>query len=168
LIKATDYGENDKLARLFTLQKGVISAKIRGVKKKGAKLKFAAQPFCFGEYSLAERGGYYTVTGCDAIESFFGIVTQPQKYAYGCLMLETASESARYGDNPDIFALLLDSLKELVYTTQEPESVMITYLSTLVAKCGYNVAKEGETVRNLVNYLQDKLQVRLLSVQMLD
>ena len=62
MLRATDYLENDKILTLLTAERGKITAGIKGVKKAGAKLKFAAQPFCFAEYILAERGGRYTVT----------------------------------------------------------------------------------------------------------
>ena len=62
VLRATDYKENDKLLTLFTPSLGKITAGIRGVKKAKAKLNFAAQPFAFCEYILAERGGRYTVT----------------------------------------------------------------------------------------------------------
>ena len=44
MIRATDYGENDKILTLLTAERGKISAGIKGVKKAGAKLKFAALP----------------------------------------------------------------------------------------------------------------------------
>ena len=56
MIRATDYGENDKILTLLTAERGKISAGIKGVKKAGAKLKFDAQPFCMAEYVLACRG----------------------------------------------------------------------------------------------------------------
>ncbi len=45
MLRATDYLENDKILTLLTAEKGKITAGIKGVKKAGAKLKFAAQPF---------------------------------------------------------------------------------------------------------------------------
>ena len=61
MLRASDYNENDKILTLLTAEKGKITAGIKGVKKAAAKLKFAAQPFCFAEYVLSERGGRYTV-----------------------------------------------------------------------------------------------------------
>lgn len=55
MLRAADYGENDKILTLLTAEYGKISAAIKGVKKPSAKLKFAAQPFCFAEYILADR-----------------------------------------------------------------------------------------------------------------
>ena len=71
VLKAIDYKDNDKLLTLFSPSLGKITAGIKGVKKPKAKLAFAAQPFCFAEYVLAERGGRYTVTAAYLHESFF-------------------------------------------------------------------------------------------------
>ena len=71
VLQAIDYKDNDKLLTVFSPTLGKITAGIRGVKKPKAKLAFAAQPFCFAEYILAEKGGRYTVTGAYLHESFF-------------------------------------------------------------------------------------------------
>ena len=64
MLRAADYGENDKILTLLTAEYGKITAGIKGVKKPAAKLKFAAQPFCFAEYVLARRGEKFTVINC--------------------------------------------------------------------------------------------------------
>ena len=61
MIRAADYGENDKILTLLTAERGKLTAAIKGVKKAGAKLKFAAQPFCLAEYVLADSGDRYSV-----------------------------------------------------------------------------------------------------------
>ena len=48
-LRAIPFSENDAILTLFSLESGLITAKIKGVKKAGAKLKFIAQPFCFSE-----------------------------------------------------------------------------------------------------------------------
>ena len=45
VLRAADYGENDKILTLLTAERGKLTAGIKGVRKSGAKLKFAAQPF---------------------------------------------------------------------------------------------------------------------------
>ena len=55
VLRAADFKENDKLLLLYCGEYGKITASIRGVKKPGAKLKFAAEPFCFGEFMLSDR-----------------------------------------------------------------------------------------------------------------
>ena len=55
LLRAADYGESDKMVTLLTADRGKIGAALKGVKKAGAKLRFAAQPFCFAEYQRIEK-----------------------------------------------------------------------------------------------------------------
>ena len=56
MLRAADYNENDKILTLLTAENGKITAGAKGVKKAGARLKFAAQPFCFAEYILSKKG----------------------------------------------------------------------------------------------------------------
>lgn len=71
LLRAVDYGENDKMVTLLTAEYGKIGAAMKGVKKASAKLRFAAQPFCFAEYVLAERSGRHTVISASLYDGFF-------------------------------------------------------------------------------------------------
>ena len=80
MLRSVDYKENDKILTLLTAERGKISAGIKGVKKAAAKLKFAAQPFCFAEYVLADRGGKYTVINASECESFYDLRTDINKF----------------------------------------------------------------------------------------
>ena len=53
LLRAVDYGENDRIATLLTAERGKIGAALKGVRKAGAKLRFAAHPIGFAEGVLA-------------------------------------------------------------------------------------------------------------------
>ena len=57
VLRAADWGEYDKIVTLFTAERGKLSAALKGVKRAGAKLKFAAQPFCFAEFVFVEKAG---------------------------------------------------------------------------------------------------------------
>ena len=86
VLRCADYGENDRMLTLFTLQRGKIAACCKGVRKPKAKLRFAAQPFCFAEYVLAEKNGRYTVTGAAGMDSFYPLREDIAKlYAAGCV-----------------------------------------------------------------------------------
>lgn len=73
VLRSADYGENDKIVTLLTAERGKISASMKGVKKAGAKLNFASQPFCFAEYVLATKGNRCTVTGASLHDGFYGL-----------------------------------------------------------------------------------------------
>ena len=80
VLRAVDYKDNDKILTLYSLERGKITAGIKGVKKSGAKLKFASEPFAFCEFVLAEKQGRYTVIGATYIDSFFSLRTSLIKY----------------------------------------------------------------------------------------
>ena len=126
-LKAVDYMDSDKMLLLFTAEFGKISARIRGVKKPQAKLKFCAQPFCFGEYELVEKSSRYTVTNCSEIESFSFLSKDVDAFYCGCVMLEFCSYVLQEGEqNTQLFITLLRSLKSLAQIS--PKLVLIKFL----------------------------------------
>ena len=75
VLRATDYRDADKILTLLTPSEGKITAGIKGVKKSGARLAFAAQPFAFCEYVLAEKCGRRTVVSAYQHDGFFPLRT---------------------------------------------------------------------------------------------
>lgn len=73
LLRAADYGENDKMVTLLSAERGKFGAAMKGVRRQGAKLRFAAQPFCFAEYTVAERSGRKTVTSAFLYDGFYAL-----------------------------------------------------------------------------------------------
>ena len=111
VLRAADYGENDKILTLLSAERGRISAGIKGVKKAGAKLRFAAQPFCFAEYVLSARGERYTVTGCTECESFYEIRTDINKFYAASAAAECALALSFEGDGSrELFSPVIDAL----------------------------------------------------------
>lgn len=131
-----DVKEADKLVRILTPDLGVVRALMRGVKKEKAKLKFAAMPFAFCEYTLMRRGDFFTVKTASPVESLFGVTRSPDAYVCASVMLETAAESATERD-PDAFVSLLTSLKSLIYSDSEPFALCCEFVESLLEKGGF-------------------------------
>lgn len=83
VIRASEYKDNDKLLTLFSPERGKLTAGIKGVKKPNAKLSFAAQPFAFSEYVLAEKNGRYTVMNAYLYDGFYPLRTDILRYYAG-------------------------------------------------------------------------------------
>ena len=98
MLRAADYQEHDKVLTLLTAEYGKITAGIKGVKKPNAKLKFAAQPFCFAEYILAKRGDKFTVINCSECESFYDLRTDINKFYAASAAVEAANVLTYDGD----------------------------------------------------------------------
>ena len=142
LLKATDYRESDKLVRLFTVEGGIVSAVMKGVKKQNAKLKFGAQPFAFCEYNIVSGKGLNTVAGCVPIEDFFSLTQDVDKYTCASVMLEAADRAVSDLPDPLAFILLLKSLKETLYGDADPRIVLVKFLQTLILRGGYESKTE--------------------------
>lgn len=142
MLRATDYLENDKILTLLTAERGKITAGIKGVKKAGAKLKFAAQPFCFAEYILAERGGRYTVTQASECESFYELRTDVNKFYAACAVCETAIALMYEGDeNGALFSDCVRALSEMC--TGDEGVALVGFLLSALRGAGYGVSLEN-------------------------
>lgn len=116
VIQSTDSGEADRLITLLTVDRGKITAKIKGVKRAKAKLAYASFPFNFGEYILVRTGRSYTVTNCSFVDNFQSLTYDLNKYYAGSGILELANLLSRGGESAsELFIIVLKSLKNLAY-----------------------------------------------------
>ncbi len=124
IIKLTDYSEADKLASVFALNNGVITAKFAGVKKEKAKFKAIAQPFCLADFDLSEKNGSYVVTQASVIDNFFGITSDYNKTICGYIILDILNNLLPKGKSePEIFLATLNALKELETGEHYPTTI---------------------------------------------
>ncbi len=139
VIKAIDYKDNDRILTLYSLEKGKITAGIKGVKKAGAKLKFASEPFCFAEYILAEKGGRYTVISASYLDSFYDLRLNLNKYYLSAVVSEflnvhTESEIS----DPELFDLAINSIKNICYQDNETAH-LANFLYNAIENQGYGL-----------------------------
>lgn len=139
VLKSVDYKDNDKILTLYSLEKGKITAGIKGVKKSGAKLKFASEPFALCEFVLNEKMGRYTVIGATYIDSFFNLRLNLQKYYVSSVILETLNLLT--GENEpdhDLFNLAVNAVKYVNYQDGELKTLNL-FLFNLTSLLGYGI-----------------------------
>ncbi|MBR2442119.1 MAG: DNA repair protein RecO [Clostridia bacterium] len=138
VLQSIDYKDNDKLLTLFSPSLGKITVGARGVKKPKAKLAFAAQPFCFCEYILAEKGGRYTMTNAYLHESFFALRYDVVRFYAACAMAEICLailyENEKY---EGLFVGLAEGLKSLALSQDDPAEGVLTFVLTALRESGY-------------------------------
>ena len=143
VIRAVDYKESDRLLTLLTPE-GKITAGIRGVRKPKAKLSFAAQPFCFAEYTLAQKAERNTVLSAYLYDSFYGIRTDVVKYYAACAVAEICD--LLFIDQTDARAVLVaavECLKGLAMTEQDGVELLVTFAIVALQESGYALDLEG-------------------------
>lgn len=157
MLRAVDYKENDKILTLLTAENGKITAGIKGVKKAAAKLKFAAQPFCFAEYVLAKRGDKYTVINATECESFYDLRTDIEKFYAASAAVEAADALTYEGDEfREIFYALVDVLSKI--SNGGEKSHLISFLLLVLQKSGYAINAENCSECGAPLFEEDKLR----------
>ena len=140
VISSVNYGESDKILGIFTLEKGVVSAKIKGVKKAGAKMKFASEPFCFAEFVFSEKAGKRTVIGASLIDSFYPVRESIEKFFAGGTALEYTKKFLYEGiKNQEYFLLLIEYLKNLAYGEENIAEGLASFLMSALSFSGYGI-----------------------------
>ncbi len=144
VIGGVSYGENDKILSIFTPEKGTVSAGIKGVKKAGAKLKFASEPFCFAEFLFSVKQSRRTVIGASLIDSFYPVREDIVKYFCAGTVAEFIRRFIREEiSSPDTFVLVIETLKEIAYSDENPKSTLVKFLLQALAQTGYGLSLHG-------------------------
>ena len=144
VIAKTDFGENDRIVKIFTLEKGTVSASLKGVKRAGAKLKFASEPFCFAEFTFSERAGRRTVTGASLKDSFYPVRENIIKFFAGGTVLEFIRRFAKEEiTSPKLFFAAIEGLKELAYGESSPHYTLCRFLLAALTITGYAINTDG-------------------------
>ena len=136
VLRTADYGENDKMVTLFSLQYGKISAALKGVKKAGAKLRFAAQPFCFAEFVLARKGERNTVTSAALPDGFYPLREDIGKF-YAASCVTGICNAVLYGGivNEELFLRAVNALREMC--DGDEAEALISFMLRALALSGY-------------------------------
>lgn len=138
VLQTVDYKDNDKILTLFSPSLGKITAGAKGVKKNTAKLAFAAQPFCFAEYVLAEKGGRYTITSAYLHESFFALRTDILRFYAACAAVEIVRTILQENEEYDgLFIALVECLKSLAFSQEDVGETLISFILVALRESGY-------------------------------
>ena len=138
VLHTVDYKDNDKLLTLFSPTLGKITAGIRGVKKPTAKLAFAAQPFCFAEYVLAEKSGRYTVTSAYLHESFFSIRSDIVRFYAACAAAEVCRTISLENEIYEgLFIGFIECLKSLSLMEEDVAESLVGFILIALQESGY-------------------------------
>lgn len=142
-LRATDYKENDKFILLYSLEYGKITVHAKGIRKSNAKLKFAADQFCFGQYELAKIDDRFTLKTCDQLESFYNLREDVVVYYSACTVAECLANYTEEGQaEPNVFIETLKALQALTNGV-EPLLVTLRFLLAFLEMQGFQLRLDG-------------------------
>ena len=134
VLRTVNYGESDRMVTLLSAGRGKFGAAMKGVRKAGAKLNFAAQPFCFAEYTIAERSGRRTVTNASLHDGFYALREDMKTYYTAICVLEACDALLPEEMPTNLIVFAVNALKELCSGSQY---ALIPFLCSALAAAGY-------------------------------
>jgi DNA repair protein RecO (recombination protein O) len=116
VLRTSAIGEQDKLVGLLTRDKGVLRGVAKGARKFGNRFGSALEPMSHIDvrYYEKERRELVTISGCDLVQSFFDIRSDPATVFTLDYFAELVEEflPARFREDV-VFRLLLSTLQAL-------------------------------------------------------
>ena len=111
VLRVTDYKDHDALLTLLSPNHGKLTVKARGLRRKNSPLVAPCQLLAYGEFTLFEYRGQYTVNEAHSIELFTSLRRDLGKLSLGTYFAQV-SELISQEDlpNPELLSLLLNCL----------------------------------------------------------
>jgi DNA repair protein RecO (recombination protein O) len=140
-IKKTKLGEADRILTFYTPDLGKVQAVAKGVRKPGAKLAGHLELLTYSNILLTRGRNLDTITGCQAIESFFQLKSDLDLCASALYATELVYQfGVDRQENRPLFALLLNLMRELCRAQNgEVANWLLRYFEIhLLHAVGYN------------------------------
>lgn len=114
VLRVTDYNDRDALLTVLSRRHGKLTVKARGLRRKNSPLIAACQLLAYGEFTLFEYRGMYTINEAHTLELFTSLRRDLTKLSLGTYFAQV-SEIISQEDmpNPELLSLLLNSLYAL-------------------------------------------------------
>ena len=121
VLRVTDYNDRDALLTVLTQKHGKLTIKARGLRRKNSPLISPCQLLSFGEFTLFEYKGQYTINEAHSIELFSNLRRDLTKLSLGTYFAQVAEVLSQEDlPNPELQSLVLNCLYALS-KLNEPE-----------------------------------------------
>ena len=114
VTRVTTYNDTDALLQILTGDHGVLTAKVRGLRRKNSPLSAPCQLLAYAEFVLFEYRGMYTVNEACSIELFTGLRKDLFKLSLATYFAQVCDVISQEDiSNPQLLSLILNSLYAL-------------------------------------------------------
>ncbi len=138
VLRVTDYNDRDALLTVLTREHGKLTVKARGLRHKNSPLVAPCQLLAFGEFTLFEYRGMYTVNEAHSIELFQNLRRDLTKLSLGTYFAQVCEVISQEDlPNPELLALLLNSLYGLSKLNLPENQVKAAFELRVACLAGY-------------------------------
>ena len=138
VLRVTDYNDRDALLTLLTQQHGKLTVKARGLRRKNSPLIAPCQLLAYGEFTLFEYKGQYTINEAHSMELFSQLRRNLTKLSLGTYFAQAAEVISQEDlPNPDLQSLLLNCLYALSKLDIPEEKIKSVFELRAACLAGY-------------------------------
>ena len=114
VLRVTKYNDKDALLTVLSQKHGKLTVKARGLLRKNSPLTGPCQLLAFGEFTLFEYRGYYTINEATSIELFHGLRKDLTRLSLATYFAQVADVLSQEDlPNPELLSLVLNCLYAL-------------------------------------------------------
>lgn len=138
VLRVTDYNDRDALLTVLSRNFGKLTIKARGLRRKNSPLTAPCQLLAFGEFTLFEYRGQYTINEAHSIELFQNLRRDLTKLSLGIYFAQvTELISQEDLPNPELQSLLLNCLHALSKLELPEMQIKAVYELRVACLAGY-------------------------------
>ncbi len=138
VLRVTDYNDRDALLTLLTQENGKLTVKARGLRRKNSPLVAPCQLLAYGEFTLFEYRGMYTINEAHSIELFRDLRRDLMKLSLGTYFAQAAEVISQEDlPNPELLSLVLNSLFALTRLGLPEQQVKAVFELRAACIAGY-------------------------------
>lgn len=137
VIRSRNLGEADKIATLYSRERGKVRAVARGARRPRNRLRAGAEIFTHGQYLLFDNKGLDSMSQCDITTSHRQLredLVRSASAVYVLELIDSLTEEGEPGGN--LFSFLLAVLQALI-TSDDIELTIRAAEVGLLARLGY-------------------------------
>lgn len=114
VLRVTPYNDTDALLTVLSRDRGKLTVKARGLRRKNSPLVAPCQLLAFGEFVLFEYRDLFVINEAQTIELFQNLRKDLQKLSLGTYFAQTAEVLSQEDmPNPELLSLVLNCLYAL-------------------------------------------------------
>lgn len=138
VLRVTDYNDRDALLTVLTRNHGKLTVKARGLRRKNSPLTAPCQLLAFGEFTLFEYRGMYTINEASSIELFQNLRRDLVKLSLGTYFAQVAEVISQEDmPNPELQSLVLNCLYALSKLDTPEDQVKAVFELRAASLAGY-------------------------------
>lgn len=138
VLRVTAYNDTDALLTVLSRDRGKLTLKARGLRRKNSPLVAPCQLLSYGEFTLFEYRDQYSINEARAIELFPQLQRDLQKLTLGTYFAQVAELLCQEDlPNPDLLSLVLNCLHALAKMDVPESQVKAVFELRAACLAGY-------------------------------